>query len=236
MDEDLKTFSQRLDYAIKMRGFTKGEFANLLDMPQSSLSRWFRTNHISLENMQRVASVLNVPIEWLAKGGELPRLTSNIVVIDNDETRLPDDVIKVPEYHVNFCCGGGAYEPTFEELHNALPSFYRRSWCREKHIDPKYLVKVKAVGDSMEPVILPGDFVLVDTSPEAREYKQPNKIYAYATSNGTLSIKRIKRLENGEIELTSDNPNYYPIRMTAEEFAQQIKVLGQVIERSGSIQ
>ena len=235
MDEDLKTFSQRLDYAIKMRRFSKGEVANLINVPQSSLSRWLRTNHISLENIQRVASALNVPAEWLLEGGELPKLTSNIVVIDNDETRLPDDVIKVPEYHVNFCCGGGAFEPSFEELQDTLPSFYRRSWCLAKGIEPKHLVRVRAVGDSMEPVIFPGDFVLVDTSPEAKEYNQPNKIYAYTTANGTLTIKRIKRLENGEVELTSDNPNYSPVKMTAEEFSQQINVIGRVVERSGSL-
>lgn len=234
LEKILSTLGGRLQYALDARGVAKKSLAEALGTRTTVINRWIRTSTISDVFAKRVCQELNISTDWLVHGKGAPPLKSNVVVIENDQMKLPDDTISVPEYHVSICCGGGAYEPTFEKVQNSLPAFYRRSWCDAKGVDPKYLVRLKAVGDSMMPLINEGDFILIDTSPSAKLYKYPNKIYAFFYED-LLMVKRIIRLEDGSIELTSDNPNYSPVKLTVDEFSNRISIIGRVIERSGSI-
>jgi len=76
-------------------------------------------------------------------------------------------------------------------------------------------------GESMEPTLQDGAIVFVDL-----EEKNINKDGIFiASTNAGLFIKRIRKRADGMIELISDNKNYSPEVMGAEE----VRIVGKVV-------
>ena len=94
-------------------------------------------------------------------------------------------------------------------LHRAaLPS-----WARAEG-----LICIRAAGDSMEPVIHDGDLVVLDrTSAEPAD----GQAFVLRTGDG-LIVKRLRR-RGAAWEMTSDNPDYQPRGVAAED-----RVIGRV--------
>lgn len=102
---------------------------------------------------------------------------------------------------------------------------FKADWVRtELGADPKHLVLVRAVGDSMAPTLRAGDLLLLDHSFDG--IKQ-DAIYAIAV-DGALQIKRIQRLLDGTLLIKSDNPVYETQNVIAEH-AGEVRVVGRVV-------
>jgi phage repressor protein C with HTH and peptisase S24 domain len=94
-------------------------------------------------------------------------------------------------------------------------------------IDPKSLILVEAVSDSMTPTIDQGDLVLVDLrDPHFRH----DGIYVLR-AGGDLSIKRIQRRPDGKLIIRSDNAAYEPTVVAADS----INVVGHAIWIAGRL-
>lgn len=74
-------------------------------------------------------------------------------------------------------------------------------------------------GNSMEPTLKEGDRVYVDVS-ETDLYE--GKVYVFEIPGDGHTIKRVRRLDDGEIWLVSDNPNYRPWK------AHELRTIGRV--------
>jgi phage repressor protein C with HTH and peptisase S24 domain len=74
----------------------------------------------------------------------------------------------------------------------------------------------------MQPTILDGDIVLIDTA--QRSIRQQDRIWAVAYGELGM-IKRVRRLPNGTYLLLSDNATVPPIECADEE----MQVVGRVI-------
>ena len=92
-----------------------------------------------------------------------------------------------------------------------------RSWVRE---DESFLLKV--TGESMAPVILPGDLVIVRVQQRVARGE-----IAVAMVDGEATLKRVYE-EAGGLVLKGDNPDFTPLRFSPEE-AQEVQVLGKVV-------
>ncbi len=89
---------------------------------------------------------------------------------------------------------------------------------------PEHAVAIQAQGNSMEPTIRSGDFLVIDTSERTSE---PGRIFVLQTRDG-LAIKRLQRdgPENQQTwTMTSDNAEGFPPRPVTEED----RILGRVI-------
>jgi repressor LexA len=74
-------------------------------------------------------------------------------------------------------------------------------------------------GDSMAPTLNDGDRVYVDpTELDLRE----GRVYVFEIPGNGHTIKRVRRLDDGELWLVSDNPKYRPWRPS------EMKVIGRV--------
>lgn len=83
---------------------------------------------------------------------------------------------------------------------------------------------IKVRGDSMEPTLLPGERVMVDTTDQ--RFGQGG-VFVIRDPDGEILVKRLRKLKDGEIELVSDNPKQPPIVHRADE----IGILGRVVGR-----
>ena len=64
----MKSFSDRLGWAVRSSGKNKTALAEYLGVPQSSVSRWFTGPVPRAETLGAIAKFLRVPVDWLATG------------------------------------------------------------------------------------------------------------------------------------------------------------------------
>lgn len=142
---------------------------------------------------------------------------------------VPEDVIDVPVYRVRFSAGPG-HEAAYEIEETSQPAYYQRAWFTKQRIAPHAARRFLVTGDSMEPFIHAGDYVLVDTGDTS---VVDGKVYALRYGDH-LRIKRVWRHLDGSLTLRSDNPRHADERVPPELVSDQISIVGRVRDRSGS--
>ena len=71
---------------------------------------------------------------------------------------------------------------------------------------------IRVLGDSMETLICSGDLLIVDRMPETAD-----KDIVIARLGSDLCVKRLRILDDGSVWLYSENINYKPIQVGAED-------------------
>ncbi len=183
--------------------------------------------------------LLQVNLSWLLEGeGEMletgksaEEVGRSLALVDPGVNHLiiPDwtppgldqfDLVPMAEAHLS--AGGGAF--VLSEGEGAIHAF-RKSWLRRTATSPNNVVLMEVRGDSMEPVIVDGDVVMVD---KGRRRIYDGYIYALGVGE-TIMIKRLYWLPDGRVRIRSDNPEFD----SDEARPEDIRVLGQVIWRAG---
>lgn len=93
-------------------------------------------------------------------------------------------------------------------------------------VDAQHAVAIDINSDDMEPTILDGSTVVVDTSKANIPIKN-NRIYALV-SDGEVRCKYIQRMVGGKIKLICKNPMYDDEIYSVEEFESLYKIIGWV--------
>lgn len=222
----------RIQSAMDYAQINGKELSNLTGLTTAAISQYKTGKILTLNAMaaQKIADALGVNVEWLVTG-EGNMIKPNIISLDNaDSDKLPAGFVQIPEYKI--CFGAGeAEEPTYEEIQDCVPAYFRSSFFSERGINPKNCRRFKVIGDSMIPLINSGDYITVDCTPQ--DYIENNQIYALVFDH-SLRVKRlIKSFKT--LTIRSDNQIYPDEVLTLEEAAQMIHIIGKVIERSGSV-
>ncbi len=222
----------RIQSAMDYAQINGKELSNLTGLTTAAISQYKTGKILTLNAMaaQKIADALGVNVEWLVTG-EGNMIKPNIISLDNaDSDKLPAGFVQIPEYKI--CFGAGeAEEPTYEEIQDCVPAYFRSSFFSDRGINPKNCKRFKVIGDSMIPLINDGDYITVDCTP--KDYIENNQIYALVFDH-SLRIKRlIKSFKT--LTIRSDNSIYPDEVLTLEEAAQLIHIIGKVIERSGSV-
>lgn len=222
----------RIQSAMDYAQINGKELSILTGLTTAAISQYKTGKILTLNAMaaQKIADALGVNVEWLVTG-EGNMIKPNIISLDNaDSDKLPAGFVQIPEYKI--CFGAGeAEEPTYEEIQDCVPAYFRSSFFSDRGINPKNCKRFKVIGDSMIPLINDGDYITVDCTP--KDYIENNQIYALVFDH-SLRIKRlIKSFKT--LTIRSDNQIYPDEVLTLEEAAQLIHIIGKVIERSGSV-
>lgn len=220
------------DYLTGAESYEQMRFKRQLKKAQDQIEREVTEKQGIRDNFPPITAVKNT-LQQMADKFKIN--VQPVIAVDNDD--LPSDAVLIPEYHVKFCCGNGISQdakPQFEIVQDRLPAFYRVSWFATKGINPNECIRIQVEGDSMTPLIQPGDFVLIDTSNDARTKRLNNEIYAFVVEE-QLMIKRLIFNENRSITLLGDNPRYPAITMTEQEAETALIIVGRVVERSGAL-
>jgi repressor LexA len=127
--------------------------------------------------------------------------------------RTPGPVVEVP---ILGRIAAGQPLLATENVEDTLP--LPRSWVRGEEV---FLLKV--TGQSMAPLLLPGDLVIVRVQPRVARGE-----IAVVLTEDEATVKRVYE-EAGGLVLKGDNPDFTPLRFSPAEAAELVKILGKVV-------
>lgn len=166
-----------------------------------------------------LAAYLGVAESALRDPGDGPGEAETATEVDLPRFELPG-VAAIPEVNVRAAAGAGALVEAEED---GARWHFPLAWLRhELKARPADLRIVTIDGDSMEPVLMSGDKVLIDLS---RTVPSPPGIFVLHDGMGLLA-KQLERLPNTErLSIRSANPRYDSYERPAEE----VTIIGRVI-------
>lgn len=231
---DVNSIAERIRAARLALGLTQADAASKFEIPIGSLRKYesgpSEPGSAALSGFTRAGINSN----WLLTG-EGAMLLSDAqqspaptdartfpgVVEQTAAAQYPEFVF-VPRYEVSASMGNGSV------IHSELIVDYlafREDWVRTVLcLNPKNLILINSLGDSMEPTLKTGDLLLIDRGSENVRH---DDIYAFS-ANGDLRVKRIQFSVNGSIVIRSDNPRYDPEIIASGE-ADALRIIGRVV-------
>ena len=213
------TVGERIEQRLTRLGLSQAELARRVGVSQPTINALVRGDNSGSKHLHRIASELETSPAWLAgeTDDDAPHAPAPSAI-----AALADklDLETVPELELGYSMGGGSVFAAYEQ--RGIVPFARamlRPIMRGTFAD---LFVARGEGDSMQPTLLDGDLVLIDTA--QRDIRQQDRIWA--VSYGDLGmIKRVRRLPSGMYRLMSDNELVPPIECCDDE----MHVVGRVI-------
>lgn len=238
----------RIKQARKLAKLTQKELADKIGITQPSLSELETGKSLSTSYIASIARACGVDPFWLETGqnkmanqiseergiyrtSSHGREETNPALLTHpdmspistwdDTTPLNEDETEVPFLReVELAAGSGKY--AIEESFTGTKLRFGKSTLRNRGIDPSNIVCVTVKGNSMEPIILDGATVGVDT---ANTTIVDGKVYAVAIDGELLRVKLLYRLPNGQVRIRSYNREEYEDEIYNKE---DIKIIGRV--------
>lgn len=202
----------RIKTLRKCLKLTQTEFGEKLGISMRGIQKWENGESVPQQSsLLLLKQIYNINPDWLLNG------TGNMFL--NDE--IVDDTITVPYYQeVSAAAGSGAL--VYDE--NTVKHIKISSAIININTGDNVCL-INATGNSMMPVIDDKDLLLVDLS---QKLITDEGIYVIRLDT-TLVVKRVQKILNGII-LISDNPQYPPKELTADNFNENdAAVIGKVI-------
>lgn len=204
----------------KQTGMGQVDLANMLGITQSSYSRYEAgLRDIPTDILLKVSEILKVSTDEILGNGEPEPIGRQIEI--QLEPKFTEDVIRVPVV-ASLRCGFGEPGAFVVREPMELPGAWGRRWGTELRI-------IEAVGDSMSPVITPGDQLLCIPG-DGWESGQ----IVVITINDADTVKRIRRSADGGLDLIPENKAYKVVHYTPAEVKDlHVRVLGRVVKVIG---
>ncbi len=214
---DLQT---RLIHILKT--FTSvAELAGRIGVSDNAIYKWLSgRGQPSVANLVALAKAAEVSVEWLATGHEAPAAKhSSPPEVDEN------GFAHVPRYHVEPVGLRGELLRS-EQIVDYLA--FKKEWVRMRlNADPRNLLLIEAVGDSMAPTLNDSDLLLVDLAePRFRH----DGIYVLRRDHD-LEVKRLQRRPDDSLKIISDNPAYE----SATVPGNSVLIIGRVIWTAGRV-
>lgn len=229
---------------------TQADLARATGAKPPSVSAWFsgETKSMKADTAAKAAQLYGCNPMWLSTGiGPVwPANTSDQSVTESTATQHqigstmqpilawehqddlpPGEFVMIPRLGIKLSAGNG-HEQVEIEFVEKQPQAFRADWIRDKRFKPAKLASMRADGHSMEPRIWDGDALVVDTS---QSQVQDGKVYAIWYDGGER-VKRLYRLPGGGLRIKSDNPEFGPIELTADQ-TEHVRVIGRIVHIAG---
>ncbi len=221
---NIKGFGDRLEEAIGEKSVHG--FAINSGFTESLIRSYLSGKSLpGLDKLIGIANAAEVNLLWLATG-EGPKTPAEL-----DSAAIPgkalaclrsSDYAFIPLYDVRAAAGAGAVADD-EAIIDLL--VINRTWIRQQvGADPAHLSFLYIEGDSMEPLLRPGEMVLMD---RGAANVPVDGIYVIRF-DGHLMIKRIQREPGNVLTLSSVNPAYKPITLNLSD-GRDLAVIGRVV-------
>lgn len=215
---DSLPIGMKLKLERKRLGLTQKDLGERLGVGQSTVSD-LENGGLSSWHIHRdaLARIFSRPRSFFEPGeGESSDEPENIDI----NADMPD-AVAIPEYDVRLSAGGGfAVDRESIRRHWSLPRFLV---VERLGLTPNAATVQEVIGDSMEPTLSSGDYVLIDLADQ--RLGLPG---IFAVWDGdALVCKRLERIpgsEPSEVRLKSDNPLHGEYHVAEE----RVKVIGRV--------
>lgn len=194
-------FSKNLNFYIERSGKNQTDIARELDIPKMTMSNWVKAKtYPRPDKIQLLADYFNISRYHLTE--EKP---NNLQVVAPLTLKIP--------ILGEIACGNPIY---------ASENFSGFRYESPDNLPSGNLIYLEAKGDSMEPTIPDGSYVLIREQPEV-EYGEIAAVLVNDDSEATL--KRVRK--QGEVVvLTPDNSDYEPIIVTEDN---PVRIIGKAV-------
>lgn len=207
-----ENFVFRFNYLLEQTGITQTKLSEITGITQSSISDWKNGKYLPKQDkIDLLAKALGVPPSYLM-GYEIETDPSKLKWVDAEYIDI-SNYVKIPV--VGSIPAGVAIE-AIEDIvdYIDIPS----EWVTAG----KQFIGLSVKGDSMYPVLLDGDIVIIRIQPSA----ETGEICACYINGYDVTLKRIELNENS-ITLRPENTNYSPSTYT---HPGEVTIVGKVVE------
>jgi len=210
MYRNMKEFDERLQYLAVLKKLQQADLARALDKDPSPINKWWSGERVpGPKNMRLISNYFDCNYNWLktGEGDPYPQKTTE-TTIETDAYGYPTGVTKTRVIGTKGKSSRIAelYKiPVLGNVPAGIPNTleeYVEEYISVPNAPPNcYALKVD--GESMEPGIRHGDYVLfvIDREPRSGDIVVVNDEF------GDSMIKRYKA-QGDEVRLISDNPAY----------------------------
>jgi phage repressor protein C with HTH and peptisase S24 domain len=211
-------FRSRLTQVIQSFGSVVA-LATAVGVSDNAIYKWLAgRGQPSVGNLVALARAARVSVEWLATGAEAPASAQA-----GAHAIAHGDFIFMPRNRIRFSSGREGILRS-EQVVDSIA--FRADWVkRVLHTEPRDLILIEVVGDSMAPTVEDSDLILANLAePRFRQ----DGIYLLRHDGG-LEVKRIQRRPDGKLLVRSDNPKYESMIVAS------VKIIGRVIWIGGCV-
>lgn len=199
-----ETFFQRVRQATDIG--TQKELASILGIGAPAITLAKRRG-VPKSWSLKIASIFQISPVWL-ETGEGP-------VSQSHQLRTSF----VPQVSARACAGAGSFEVQ-DNVVDEIP--FQQDWIQRKG-NPKKMIVLEVIGESMSPEIEDGDHILVDTSQTALA----SQAVYLVTLEDTIQVKRIQ-CSHEVVVLLSANRKFTPVTLQGDEL-DTLRVIGRVL-------
>lgn len=232
--------SEGFAYRLKsiLKGKNRKDIAAKSGVGYTTLDKYLRGDTLpGLKALVGLARETGVSINWLATG-EGPRDSQPQIahVLERTESEQGGAMLEIvdaqemqdkalillPRLDVEAAAGSGSFVER-EDVFSYVA--FDVAWLRARQITPQAARILTARGDSMEPTIRNGDFLIIDT---AISVAVDSGVYV-VVYNGLLLVKRLFLLRNNAILISSDNKIAARDEEVAANEVDQLHIAGRVM-------
>lgn len=207
----------------KRKGVMQSDVANFLGVSRTSYTQYESGKRgLSAEMLSKLSDYFGVSIDTILGREEISDPLTFGKQIKIEPELVAEDEVLIPVVASLRCGFGRSGEAIYKE-EKPVPKSYVKRWGKD-------IVYYEAVGESMMPVIVPGDLLI--TIPG--NAWQDGWIVVIDV-NDSDTVKRIYRTADGGIDLIPENKKYKTMHLTPEDMATfNVAVLGHVVKAIGA--
>ncbi|MDM0053832.1 LexA family transcriptional regulator [Variovorax sp. J22R115] len=244
----------RLKTALQLAGLRAPEISRVTNVPVAAINALLRRDSRRSEYTERILSALpldKVNHEWVRSGKGEPVPTglgglngsrsardrgAGAAVTQPHRSwehpeKLPEgSYVALPRLHVERGPDGarGRRKVSIKLVKHDVLTF-TTGWMRYDESRPAALAWAQASDDSMETVLYPGDYFVVDT--EQTEVVDGRTYVIFY--EGQERVRRLFRLPGGRLRIEANNSQLFPTLELSAADVKGVSIIGRVVHRSG---
>lgn len=171
------------------------------------------------ETLAQIRDATGKSIDWLLGLDEINAPPSS------DASSPRNEFVYIPRYDVK--ASGGTGHWIGDEATARFTMAFRRHWVENYlRADPKNLSVLRVTGDSMSPLFIEGDNILINHA----QTDVRDGIYVIRLDSQVL-VKRLQRMHSPHIRVISENPAYPPYEVPLNDIHDQrgFDIVGRVV-------